>query len=115
MRRAAASIKRRAELAALEADTELARDQIHLEVRDARSAVQAASEAIALAAEAEMVARAVADAERVRFDHGATSLLVVNLREAAAAAAAQAHVDARADLAVAHAMLEAAVGAPRAR
>ncbi|MBN8616836.1 MAG: TolC family protein [Deltaproteobacteria bacterium] len=105
----------RAELAALEADTELARDQIHLEVRDARSAVQAAHEAIALASEAEVVARAVADAERVRFDHGATSLLVVNLREAAAAAAAQAHVDARADLAVAHAMLEAALGAPRAR
>lgn len=100
----------RAELASLDADAELARDQVSLEVRDARSAVRAASEAITLAAEAEVVALAVAEAERVRFENGATSLLIVNLREAAAAAAAQAHVDAQADLAVAHALLRAAVG-----
>ncbi len=100
----------RADLAALDADTELARDQVRLEVRDARSAVRAATEAMALAAEGEIIAGAVAEAERVRFENGATSLLIVNLRESAAASAAQAHVDAMADLAVAYALLRAALG-----
>lgn len=100
----------RADLGAIDAETELARDQIRLETRDARSAVSAALEAVRFAAESETVARAVAEAERVRFESGATSLLIVNLREAAAATAAQAHVDARAELAIAVAWHAAARG-----
>lgn len=100
----------RAERAALDADRELAEDQIRIEVRDARSAIRAASEALELATEGEEVARAVADAERSRFENGATTLLVVNLREAAAAQAAQARIDALADLVVARALFDAATG-----
>jgi outer membrane protein TolC len=98
----------RAELAALDADLELARDQISVEVRDARSALRAAAENVAITQDSAMVARLVADAERARFDAGASSLLIVNLREAAAAAAAQAAIDARADLAIARAAWTAA-------
>lgn len=93
----------RAELAALDADFELARDQIAVEVRDARSALRAAAENVTIAEESAHVARLVADAERLRFESGASSLLLVNLREAAAAAAAQAAIDASADLAIARA------------
>jgi outer membrane protein TolC len=98
----------RAELGALDADLELATDQLRLEVRDARSAIAAAEESVALATDSEEVARAVALAERVRFDNGASSLLVVNLRETAAAQAAQARVDAQAELAIARALYDAA-------
>jgi cobalt-zinc-cadmium efflux system outer membrane protein len=98
----------RAELAALDADLELARDQIAVEVRDARSAIRAATENVQITEQSAEVARLVADAERVRFEAGASSLLVVNLREAAAAAAAQSAIDARADLEIAEAAWTAA-------
>ncbi|GAB4203195.1 MAG: TolC family protein [Sandaracinaceae bacterium] len=101
----------RAELGALDAELELATDALRIEVRDARSAIAAAEEGVALATESEEVARAVALAERVRFDNGASSLLVVNLREAAAAQAAQSRVDAQAELAIARALYDAAVAA----
>ncbi|MCS6858398.1 MAG: TolC family protein [Sandaracinaceae bacterium] len=91
----------RADLAALDAEAELARDQIGIEVEDALSAIRAARENLAIAEESVRVARLVADAERARFEAGATSLLIVNLREAAAAAAEQLAIDARADLALA--------------
>ncbi len=102
----------RAELAALDADLELARDQIAIEVRDVRSALRAAAENVAITRDSAEVARLVADAELVRFEAGASSLLVVNLREAAAAAAAQAAIDARADQIVAEAAWMAATAAP---
>jgi outer membrane protein TolC len=98
----------RAELAALDAELELARDQIAIEVRDARSAMRAAAENVVIAEESAYVARLVADAERLRFESGASSLLFVNLREAAAAAAAQAAIDARAELEIAEAAWTAA-------
>lgn len=100
----------RSELAALDAEWELLRDQIQIEVQDARSAVAATEENVQLASDSMRIAQAVADAERVRFDNGATSLLIVNLREATAAAAAQALVDAEADMLLANALLEAATG-----
>lgn len=102
----------RSELAALDADWELMRDQIQIEVQDARSAVAATEENVQLTSDSLRIAQAVAEAERVRFDNGATSLLIVNLREAAAAAAAAALVDAEADLLLAHALLRAATGTP---
>jgi len=101
----------RADLAALDADLELARDQVGIEVRDTRSALRAAAENVAITRDSAEVARLVSDAERVRFEAGASSLLIVNLREAAAAAAAQAAIDARADLAVAEAAWTAATAA----
>lgn len=105
----------RAELGALDAELELATDTLRLEVRDARSAIAAAEESVALATESEAVAGAVALAERVRFENGASSLLVVNLREAAAAQAAQTRVDAQAELAIARALYDAATAAALAR
>ncbi len=99
----------RAELDALDAEIELARDQITLEVRDACSAVAAAREALAAARESAQVAAAVAAAERSRFDAGASTLLFVNLRETAAAQADASVIDAEADVAVAAAQRAAAM------
>ncbi len=99
-----------AELGAVTAESELARDQIALEVRDAFSALRAAYEALALAEESQRVAAAVAAAERARFEAGASSLLIVNLREALAAQAASAFIDARVGLERAEALVIAVTG-----
>jgi outer membrane protein TolC len=53
------------------------------------------------------VAAAVAEAERARFEAGATTLLIVNLREATAAQAAASWVDARIDVEIARALVRA--------
>jgi outer membrane protein TolC len=100
----------RSELSALDAEWELARDQIRIEVADVRSAMRAADENMRLASDSLRIAQAVAEAERVRFDNGATSLLVVNMRESMAASAEQALIDAEADLVLAHALYRAATG-----
>ncbi len=102
----------RAELAQLRAELQLARERVAAEVRDARSAVDAAAERAALARESVRIAAAVADAERRRFELGATELFVVNLREQAAAAAEAERVDAEVLLQIAHAEWRAATGAP---
>lgn len=105
----------RADLGALEEDVRLTRDRIALEVRDALSALGAALESLALAQEMLDVAERVAVGERARFEAGATSLLIVNLREAAFAAAESTVVDARAEAQRAFAMLLVAMGEePRA-
>lgn len=101
----------RADLRALEADRELQADQIRLEVRDALSAVRAAREGLELAIATAEVAEQVARGERTRFENGATSLLIVNLREAAAAQARAAVAEAEAALRTAHVWLSIAVGA----
>ena len=98
----------RAERAARIAEAQWLRDQIAAHVRDALSAVEAAEEALALAREGAEVANAVADAERRRFELGATELFAVNQREQAAAEASTAVVDAETALHVAHAELRAA-------
>jgi cobalt-zinc-cadmium efflux system outer membrane protein len=100
----------RADLEAVSADAELARDQITLEVRDAFSALRAAEQGVALATESREIAAAVAEAERARFEAGATTLLIVNLREATAAQAAASWVDARIDVEIAHALVRAVTG-----
>jgi len=102
----------RSELGALDSEWELLRDQIQIEVLDARSAVAATEENVSLAIDSMRIAEAVAEAERERFDNGATSLLIVNIREAAAASAAQLVVDAEADLILAHALYRAATATP---
>lgn len=81
--RLAAEAKR----ASVDAKARLARDKITTEVRDALSALKAAHERVGLARSAAEVARRLAQAEFMRFENGATSLLVVNQREQAAAEA----------------------------
>ena len=70
--------------AAVDARARLARDEIVTEVRDTLSALRAAYERVGLAQSAAEVARQLARAEYIRFEHGDTSLLVVNQREQAA-------------------------------
>ena len=102
----------RAELAALRADAQLLRDQIAAQVQDAFSAVQAAEERAELARQAADVEAAVAEAERRRFELGATELFIVNLREQNAASARAVLVDAEALLQIAHAQWRAATARP---
>jgi len=102
----------RAELAALRADAQLAQEQIATEVQDAHSAVTASHERVELAREAAEIATAVANAERRRFELGATELFIVNLREQSAAAAQATLVDAEAALQIAHARWRAVTAAP---
>ena len=101
-----------AELSAVAAEAELARDQVSLEVRDAFSALRAAEEGLDLADQSRRIAEAVAAAERARFDAGATTLLIVNLREATAAQAAASWVDARVDVELAQALVRAVTAEP---
>lgn len=97
----------RAEVAVLEAELELARDTIAIEVRDALSAIAAARENAALAHDGAEVSAQLAQAERTRFEGGLTTLFIVNLREASAAEASIRELDALAELAVSHAMFDA--------
>lgn len=100
----------RAELGVIDAEAELLEDQIEIEVRDALSAVRASEQALEQALASAEVAEAVAVGERTRFENGATSLLMVNLRESAAAQARASVADAEADLRVARAWLVIAIG-----
>jgi outer membrane protein TolC len=74
-----------AKQAAVEAKARLVRDKIATEVRDTLSALRAAYERVGLARNAADVARRLAQGELTRFEQGATSLLLVNLREQSAA------------------------------
>jgi outer membrane protein TolC len=99
-----------AELRQIDLEVELARNTIEAEVRDAVSAFLNARTTVDLASESARVAAAVRDAERSRFENGLGTLLMVNLRESAAAQAQAVLVDAHADFAMSHAMFGAAVG-----
>ncbi|HEX8435451.1 TolC family protein, partial [Archangium sp.] len=105
-----------AKRAAVEAKARLARDKVVTEVRDTLSALQAAYERVNLAKGAADVARRLAQAELARFEHGATSLLFVNLREQAAADAELKEVKALVDYhrAVVDLLAATAARAPRA-
>jgi outer membrane protein TolC len=74
-----------AKRAAVDAKARLTRDKVITEVRDTLSALRAAHERVGLARSAADVARRLAQAELARFEHGATRLLFVNLREQTAA------------------------------
>jgi len=83
-----------AELRQIEMEVELARNTIEAEVRDAVSAFLNARTTLDLASDSARVAAEVRDAERSRFENGLGTLLMVNLREAAAAQAQAVFVDA---------------------
>lgn len=99
-----------AERGRLDAELRLLDDQIAVEVLDARSAVLAAYQRARLAAEQVSLAEGLAEAEYLRFTHGAGDLLLVNLRELATADAAGEHVVAVAEYFIAKAELEVAKG-----
>lgn len=98
----------RADMSVLEAEFRAQQDQIRIEVLDACSAIRRAGEALEQAVGAAEVAARVAEGERQRFAQGLGTLLIVNLREAAAAQAAQSVVDAKAESALAAAQFRAA-------
>lgn len=100
----------RAALNELEAQRSAMADRVRIEVQDALSALRAAREGLELSTQAADAAEAVAIGERARFEQGAVSLLIVNLREAAAASARISVVQAQAQLATAHVALRIAVG-----
>ena len=85
-----------AERRAVDARLRAQRDAIQAEVRRARADLDAAAQKVALARSQVEVAQQLAEAERERFRNGASDLVVVNLRETAAAEAARFEVEARA-------------------
>jgi len=87
----------RANLSRLDEQLRFQRDRILADLRDARSAVDAALQRAELAGQELAVARQVESAERTNFDLGNSTILAVNLREQASAEAAAREVDARAD------------------
>jgi len=100
----------RADLASVEAQLRFIRDSIAVGVRDAHSAVAAAYQRARLAGEQVDLAQTLAEAELRRFQLGAGDLLLVNLRELAAAKAASERVEAIATYWSAVAKLEVARG-----
>lgn len=77
----------RAEVAQKEADIDFLEDRYEASVRDAASAVRAASERVELTQSVLVTAAALARGERSRFEVGASNLVFVNLREQQAAMA----------------------------
>lgn len=101
-----------ASLSASEQSLRLKEDVLATKIRDVESAFRAAKERFALARELATTTADLATAELRRFDAGATTLLIVNLREQAAAEAAIAEVDAARDLWLAAAYWEALTTCP---
>lgn len=97
-----------AELQRLDADARFARERIVAEVRDAWSAIRAAHEQIGMTSRNVGLAVQLEEAERKRFDQGATDLLALQIREQATFEARLLEVDARAEYFRAQADYEAA-------
>ncbi|MCA1962393.1 MAG: TolC family protein [Prosthecobacter sp.] len=97
-----------AELQRLDADAKFARERIVAEVRDAWSALRAAHEQIGMTRKNVDLAVQLEDAERRRFDQGATDLLALQIREQATFDARLLQVDAQAEYFRAQADYEAA-------
>jgi outer membrane protein TolC len=84
-------------LTRVEAQTRFARDRITADVRDSRSALDAAATRVRVTRAEVKVALELEQAERKRFDLGDSTLLIVNLREAARAEASMREIDALSD------------------
>ncbi len=100
-----------AAMARAEEQRRLALDRVAADVRDAVSALEAARERVGLARREVAVAREVAELERQRLTLGEGTLLVLNLREVAAAEAGIREVDALLEWQRAAASYRFAVGA----
>lgn len=101
-----------AALSQLLAQERLVRDQISVEVQDAVSNLEKTHLRLGKAREEQQIAQRVAELERDRFSKGQGTLLEVNLRELAAAAAQAKVIDTLAEFFRAQADLEAAIGLP---
>lgn len=84
-----------ATLASYDAQLAATRDRLVNEVRDAASALAMAVEQVAVAEREVALATELVEAERERFRLGATSLLIVNIREQAASEAEIREIEAR--------------------
>jgi len=102
----------RAGRASVDAKLRGLRDKIGAEVRTAYVALQAAEQSVVLAREQVSVAQQLAEAERTRFSEGLSDLVIVNLRELAAADAATKEIDALADYHTARAQFLVSTGRP---
>ena len=100
----------RGKLSELEAKLRLAGDKIEAEVRSAFAALEAAFETVELASNARVANERLAAAERRRLELGQSDILIVNLRELAAASAAAAEASALAEYHRARAEYLTAVG-----
>ncbi|WP_225205344.1 TolC family protein [Novosphingobium huizhouense] len=98
-----------AERDALSQRQRLLEDQIGVEIANLRAQVRGAGELVRLAGDEAALARRMAEAERRRFDLGASDFLLVNLREESAADAALRTLDAALREASARAELAAVV------
>lgn len=104
----------RGKLSELKAELRLAGDKIEAEVRSAYAALEAAYETVELASNARIANERLATAERRRLELGQSDILIVNLRELAAASAAAAEASALAEYHRARASYVTAAGrAPR--
>lgn len=99
-----------AEVARVDAELRYLRDVIAAEVRDAHAGLVAAHRRVGLARAQVEAARALADAERNRFQRGDSTLLFVNIREQAEADAELLEIEALADYHRAAVDLHAALG-----
>lgn len=93
----------RAELASRDALLRGLRDRVEAELRSAHVALRAAVRTVGIAREQVAAASDLAEAERVLFREGNSDLVVVNLRELAAADAANQEIETLADYHRAHA------------
>lgn len=87
------------------------RDQVTMDVRKARVDLSAAHRQVAVARRQLQVARALAEAEQIKLDEGASDLVVLNLRELAVAEAASLLADTLTRLQIARVDYLTALGA----
>lgn len=99
-----------AKLAASEFKLSFARDKVRSDVLDAWSQLRASEERVEVARETVDATVAVASGEQERFKLGASTVLVVNLREQAVADARITLIDAQAELAMALARAKLVTG-----
>lgn len=102
----------RGKLSELKAKLRLAGDKIEAEVRSAFAALEAAYETVELASNARAANERLAAAERRRLELGQSDILIVNLRELAAASSAASEAAALAEYHRARAGYLTAVGRP---
>ena len=102
----------RAGLSRLDAQLQLARDRVAVDVRDGLSAMGAAMDRITFTQQEVAVSVLLEKGERTRFDLGDSTLLFVNLREQNAAEARLREIDSLADFHKATAALRAALALP---
>jgi cobalt-zinc-cadmium efflux system outer membrane protein len=100
----------RAALRALDAELQIVREQIELEVRDAQNALVLSQQQVDLAHQAARLAERLEEAERRRLELGQSNLLVVNLREQQAVIARESLVAAETAALLARVRLDGATG-----